>query len=141
MWYYNGEEYNPESAPEDMAGFVYRITNSATGKMYIGKKTFWSKRRVKQKNKKLRKVVIKESDWRNYYGSNKLLAEEVKSHGKDKYKREILKMCSTKGECSYYEAKLQFDNNVLFDENYYNEWIMCRIHSKHIKDSLDEDCL
>jgi len=138
-WIYNGKVYDPESPPEEYAGFVYRITNLSNNMKYIGKKILWSRRRVKQKGKTRRKIVIKESDWRNYYGSNISLKEEVKKNGPDKYKREILKFCRTKGECSYYEAKLQFDNDVLLRDDYYNELIMCRVNSKHIRsDNGDE---
>ena len=35
-WQYNGEKVN--DLPDDCVGFVYLITNLATGKMYIGKK-------------------------------------------------------------------------------------------------------
>jgi hypothetical protein len=133
MWYYQNEPYDPESPPEEYAGFVYCITNLSNGMKYIGKKILWSRRRIAQKGKTRRKVVIKESDWRKYYGSNKFLQEEVKKNGKDKYKREILKFCATKGECSYYEAKYQFEYDVLLRDDYYNEFIQCRINAKHLK--------
>tara|TARA_B100000242_G_scaffold253644_1_gene196045 strand:- start:262 stop:438 length:177 start_codon:yes stop_codon:yes gene_type:complete len=56
----------------------------------------------------------------------------VEKNGQDKFKREILKLCKTKGEMSYYEAKLQFENNVLFRDDYFNNFIGCRIHAKHL---------
>ena len=31
------------------------------------------------------------------------------------------------------EAKEQFDRGVLLSEGYYNEFIGCKIHSKHIR--------
>ena len=34
---------------------------------------------------------------------------------------------------SYYEAKLQFEKNVLLSDEYYNEFIGCKIHAKHLK--------
>lgn len=133
MWYFQGEAYNPETPPEDAVGFVYRITNLSNGMMYIGKKLLWSRRRVPVKGKTRKKIVIKESDWRKYYGSNKALKEEVQNHGEDKYKREILRFCKTKGECSYYEAKFQFEFDVLLRDDYYNEFIQCRINAKHLR--------
>jgi hypothetical protein len=42
-------------------------------------------------------------------------------------------LCPTRGNTNYWEAKLQFDNNVLLEDNYYNEWIMIKTHRKHIK--------
>ena len=53
-----------------------------------------------------------ESDWRDYYGSNKHLQEDVKKMGEDFFHREILHICKTKGECAYMEAKEQFDREV-----------------------------
>jgi len=57
----------------------------------------------------------------------------VEEKGQDNYIREILKLCRTKGECSYYEAKYQFEFDVLLSDEYYNEFIGCKIHSKHVR--------
>ena len=46
-------------------------------------------------------------------------------------------LCRTKGECAYWEAKLQFKYDVLLKDEYYNEFIGCKIHSAHVK-SLKE---
>ena len=35
-WHYQGNEIT--SLPEDVVGFVYQITNTVNGRMYIGKK-------------------------------------------------------------------------------------------------------
>jgi hypothetical protein len=131
MWYYNDEVYDPEVPPEGAVGFVYRVQHLETGRKYLGKKLLWSRRKTTVKGKK--KYVTKESDWRTYYGSSKQLQEEIKENGNDKYHREILRLCETKGEMSYYEAKYQFDNDVLLSDEYYNEFIGCKIHSKHLK--------
>jgi hypothetical protein len=132
MWLYNGEELT--ETPEEYQGFVYQITELDTGMMYIGKKFFWKPKILpKNKTRKRRVRTRVESDWRDYYGSNKLVKQLVESKGKDNYKREILHMCKTKGECSYYEAKLQFENDVLLNKKYYNEFISCRINASHLK--------
>ena len=68
-----------------------------------------------------------------YYGSSEELKLLVETKGGDAYHREILRLCKTKGECSYYEAKEQFDRDVLFKDEYYNEFIGCKIHSKHVR--------
>jgi hypothetical protein len=60
----------------------------------------------------------------------------VEEHGTGKFRREILILCKTKGEMSYHEAKLQFDNNVLLSDKYYNNFIGCKIHSKHLSNLL-----
>jgi hypothetical protein len=142
MWYHEFKPYEPETAPEEYIGFVYRIQDLDTNKKYIGKKLFWNRRKTKVKGKSRAKYVTKESDWRTYYGSNKLLQEEVANYGPDpeakKYYREILRFCKTKGECSYYEAKLQFEHDVILRDDYYNEYIQCRINSRHIKKDEDD---
>lgn len=135
MWYYREHSnFFTEEDVGDNYGFVYCITNRATGKKYIGKKFFWSKRTLpplKGKTRKRKKIVM--SDWQDYYGSNEELKMLVEKNGKDIYHREILRLCKTKGECSYYEAKLQFENDVLLSDEYYNEFIGCKIHASHIK--------
>jgi len=132
MWLYNEQQYN--NTPEDYQGFVYVITELDTGKKYIGKKNFWKPKTLPITKTRKRRVRTRvESDWRKYYGSNNIVKQLVESKGEQNYKREILKLCKTKGEMSYYEAKLQFENDVLLSDIYYNEFIGCKIHSKHIR--------
>ena len=131
MWVYNDKEFN--ETPDEFQGFVYMITELDTGKKYIGKKFFWKPKILPVTKSRKRRVRTRvESDWRTYYGSNKEVQTLVESKGKDNYKREILRLCKTKGECSYYEAKLQFQYDVLLSDEFYNEFIGCKIHSKHI---------
>tara|TARA_B100000427_G_scaffold210264_1_gene175258 strand:- start:679 stop:1077 length:399 start_codon:yes stop_codon:yes gene_type:complete len=131
MWFYNDKEF--DSTPEEYQGFVYRITELDTGKKYIGKKFFWKPKTLPKNKSRKRKIKTRvESDWKKYYSSSKEIQLLVEQKGFDKYKREILKLCKTKGECSYYEAKYQFEYDVLLSKDYYNELISCRIHSKHL---------
>tara|TARA_B100000035_G_scaffold161014_1_gene137203 strand:- start:316 stop:711 length:396 start_codon:yes stop_codon:yes gene_type:complete len=131
MWVYNNKEFN--ETPDEFQGFVYMITELDTGKKYIGKKFFWKPKILPVTKSRKRRVRTRvESDWRTYYGSNKEVQTLVESKGKNNYKREILRLCKSKGECSYYEAKLQFQYDVLLSDEFYNEFIGCKIHSKHI---------
>lgn len=134
-WYYQNELFEPdETFLKEYVGFVYLITEKETNKKYIGKKFFWSKRRLPPlKGKTRKRTVVKESDWKTYYGSSEELKMLVESKGGEGYHREILRLCKTKGECSYYEAKEQFDHDVLLRDDFYNEFIGCKIHSKHLK--------
>lgn len=128
-WYYQGLPFNEPT--EGQYGFVYQITNLVNNKHYIGKKLFWFKKTRIVKGK--RKRYLTESDWRSYYGSSKTLLEDVKAQGYSNFRRDILYLCKNKGECSYYEAKTQFDRQVLLSpEDFYNDWIICRIHRKHL---------
>lgn len=136
MWFYRGRQFKKADIGDNV-GFVYLITNLNTGKKYIGKKLFKFTRRKKVKDRVNRKVVVKESDWMDYYGSNKLLKEEVKTGNKDDYKREILHLCASKAVCSYLEAKEQFVRDVLYDDDYYNSWISCKIHASTLRGKDD----
>lgn len=111
------------------------ITNTVTDRKYVGKKLFKFTRTSKKKGKRVKKQI--DSDWLDYYGSNKELLSHVDLFGKEKFKREILYLCKSKGEASYMEAKEQFNRDALISENYYNEWIMVRVRKSHIKKSLD----
>ena len=131
MWLYNGKEFT--TAPEDYQGFVYEITELSTGKKYIGKKFFWKPKILPKTKKRKRRVKTRvESDWMDYYGSSQTVRRIAINEGYSAFKRQILRLCKTKGECSYYEAKLQFENDVLLKDEYYNEFIGCKIHSKHL---------
>ena len=116
---------------DDYIGFVYEITNLTNNRKYIGKKLLRRSKTKQVKGKKKRTLV--ESDWKDYYGSNKELQEDVANIGIANFKRVILKLCKSKGECSYYEAKHQFLLDVLVDLSYYNSWISCKIHRKHLR--------
>jgi len=132
MWHYNGKKY--DETPEEYQGFVYMITELDTGKKYIGKKFFWKPKTLPITKSRKRRVRTRvESDWRTYFGSSKEVQTLVESKGNSNFKREILRLCKTKGECSYYEAKEQFERNVLLSDEYYNEFIGCKIHSRHLK--------
>lgn len=128
-WLYKGEPY--EQPTEEHYGFVYRITNLQTQRAYIGKKLFWFKKTKMLKGKKKRYLAA--SDWKSYYGSSKEVQKDVEQLGEDQFRRDILVLCKNKGECSYYEAKMQFDHDVLKNPDmFYNDWIICRVHRKHI---------
>jgi hypothetical protein len=134
MWYYQGKDFESDMIEDGCVGFVYEITDLRNGKKYIGKKGFWSKRSLPPlKGKKRRRTVIKESDWKEYYGSSEEVKSLVEDVGRENFQREILRLCYSKGEMSYYEAKIQFERDVLLRDDYYNEFIGCKIHSKHLK--------
>ena len=131
-WTYEGQPFTSDMIGEYF-GFVYLITNLDNGKMYVGKKWFWSTRKLPPlKGKTRKRRVQKESDWQKYYGSSDEVKLLVEQHGEDNFEREILRLCKTKGECSYYELVEQVDREVLLRDNYYNEFIGIKIHSKHL---------
>ena len=115
MWLYNDEGYE-ETPSKEFVGFVYLITNTTNDRKYVGKKTFWFKR----KDKKTGRRKTRESDWRKYYGSCDELTADVKKLGIDKFRRDILYLCKHKKSMSYYETYEQFNRNVLMTDDYYN---------------------
>jgi hypothetical protein len=132
-----------ETLPEECVGFVYLITCNLTGRKYIGKKLAkFSKttyKTVKQKNgiKKRKKIRSKiDSDWREYWSSSDELKKDIVSLGQDNFTREILFYCKSKSECTYIEARTQFERKVLESDDYYNGQISCRIHQSHIKGKI-----
>jgi len=115
MWYYQEKHFKKENIPDNVIGFVYCITNTVTGRKYIGKKIFFNTiKRAPLKGKKRRRISKIDSDWLTYFGSNEILKEEVsKTEDKSLYKREILHLCKNKTEMSYMETKEHFERGVL----------------------------
>ena len=130
-WTYQGKTI--DSLPEDCEGFVYLITNTTNGKQYVGKKLAkFKKTRPPLKgriNKRRSKV---ESDWKDYWGSNDHLLEDVAQLGENKFTRQILYICNSRGAMSYLEAREQFERRVLESDEYYNGIINVRVGGSKI---------
>ena len=130
-WQYVGKNFTEDLIGNNY-GFVYQITNLTNGKKYIGKKFFYSTK-TKQVNGRKKKTKVF-SNWQTYYGSSDNLQKDVLQLGHEKFVREILHLCKSKGECGYLEAKEQFVRGVMESEDYYNTWIMVRVRRSHIKE-------
>jgi hypothetical protein len=129
MWIYNNKPL--EEIPENAYGYVYLITNTITGRKYIGKKLFWFRKTKILKGKKKRLKV--ESDWKDYWSSSDELKADIEKLGINNFSREILHICPNKGLCNYLEAKEQMVRCVLETDQYYNSQVQCRVHRTHIK--------
>lgn len=136
MWLYENQPFT--ETPDDYQGFVYMIRKRILIRN-ISVKFFWKPKTLPVTKTRKRRVRTRvESDWRDYWGSSKEVQQLVEQKGSSNFEKIILKLCHTKGECSYYEAKLQFDYDVLLRDDFYNEFIGCKIHSKHLKAGLDD---
>ena len=136
-WTHRGKPV--DELPSDCVGFVYVITNTVNGRMYIGKKlakfkTTRYKMHTQKNGKKVRKRIrgAVSSDWQEYYGSSDALSKDIQQVGKEKFQREILYYCKSKAECNYVEAREQFSRRVLESDQYYNGHIRVRVHGSLI---------
>ena len=116
----------------DSFGFVYRITNLQTNKQYIGRKYFVQKRKPRGGGRR----VTSESNWKKYYGSCPELTTDIKTIGKELFKRELLSVHPTVGKTNYEETRHLFLNDVLTSKledvshAYYNSNILGRYYRK-----------
>ena len=61
-WIYEGRPFTSDDIG-DYYGFIYCITNTSTGRKYIGRKYFVQKRKPKGGKRR----VTSESDWKRYF--------------------------------------------------------------------------
>lgn len=143
MWLYKGSEINqltdmPEPQP---FGFIYEVTHLPTGRKYLGKKQLISVQNKPLGKKELalltdkraskKKKVIKESDWKTYYGSNPEIKQLIKEGKQSEFSREILIFVPSKKLLTYYENKFLFINEVIEPHtNYINDNIEGRYFKK-----------
>ena len=137
-WLYKNKEINEISdLPNNAFGFVYQTTHLPTNKKYIGKKSLMYnlKKKLGKKEKALwegkgrppiYKRVLKESDWKNYYGSHSF----IKEANEEDLKREILEIAYHKKELTYLECKYQFTLGVLESRSYLNDNILGKFFDK-----------
>ena len=137
-WLYKNKEINEISdLPNNTFGFVYQTTHLPTNKKYIGKKSLMYnlKKKLGKKEKLLwegkgrppvYKRVLKESDWKTYYGSHSF----IKEANEEDLKREILEIAYHKKELTYLECKYQFTLGVLESRSYLNDNILGKFFDK-----------
>ena len=144
MWTYKNEPMETLSSfPQGTFGFIYRVTHTPSGKAYIGKKVLMYQKKVKLTKKELLeyshvagrkpayKLAMTESDWQNYYGSNKEIVAMLKEGKKDEFKREILCLASNKKLLTYYECKYLFIYQVLEKpDEFFNDNILGKFYRK-----------
>ena len=129
--------------PDNTFGFVYRTVHKPTNKTYIGKKVLYYQRKVKLTQKELKlyegvvgrkpsyKLAIKESNWMDYWGSNKLLKEIMDLEPVENFERHIIKTAPNKKLLTYYETKYQFLYQVLEKpDEFFNDNILGKFFTK-----------
>ena len=106
-------QYPTEIDPTKYVGFIYRIDCLKNGMSYIGRKQFWSTRRVKVKGRKNRKVKKSESNWREYTSSSTHLNKDITAFGNNSFQFTIIQLCENKSQMAYYEPYYMFKYDVL----------------------------
>ena len=138
--------------PENTFGFVYIVVHKPTGKSYIGKKVLFHNKKQKIGKRELEKLqgvvgrrpayklVVKESDWLKYYGSQKEIKQLLLEGKKDEFERTILKMCPSKKSLTYFEVKYQMLYQVLEKpDEFFNDNILGKFFTKDLADIKFED--
>lgn len=137
--------------PEGTYGFIYKVTHLPTQQKYIGKKVLYFERNVKLGKRETealkeerkaagiggrvpaKKKVIKESDWKTYYGSQEEIKKLVKSSKPEDWSREIVEYVPTKKLLTYYEIKHIFINDALENTDYLNDNILGKFYQKDFR--------
>lgn len=139
--------------PSNTFGFVYMTTHKPTGKSYIGKKVLFHNQKKKLGKKEIvalsgvvgrrpsYKLIVKESDWKTYYGSQTEIKKLLSEGKKDEFERTILKCVETKKQLTYFEIKYQMLYEVLErPDEFYNDNILGKFFTKDLK-GLDFESL
>jgi hypothetical protein len=107
MWVYEGKNIESiEDFPQNTYGFVYQVTHLPSQKKYIGKKVLYHNKTLPPlKGTKRKRKVVKESDWKTYYGSQKEIKDIVKQSLPSEFERLILRITFSKKLLTYYELK------------------------------------
>ena len=113
--YHTGKPFVPNL---EKFGFVYIITNTKSGKAYVGCKQYF-----RGKSKKKMK-------WETYIGSSKYLKADIEKIGKKYFTFEVIAEYKNKRSLRYYEAYYQMKWNVLTatmkdsdDPAFYNSYV------------------
>jgi hypothetical protein len=136
------EYQNIDDFKKENVGFIYIITNTTNNKIYIGRKSLYSNINKKLTKKELleqsgpgrkptKKLVTSESNWKVYCGSSKELLKDIKEIGEDKFTREILHLCNTKKQLTFYEIQYQIIYKVL-EVDSYNDNILGKFYRKDL---------
>lgn len=127
-----------DDLPSDCVGIIYRIENRTNGKFYIGRKILRNKKTLPPlKGKKRKRKLIVESNWKSYTGSCEELNQDI-ALGHEIVK-EIIHLCFTRKQMTYYELKYQITLEVLEREDCYNSNIMGKFFRRDITSTIDTD--
>ena len=154
-WTYQGRVITSiKDMPEGTYGFIYEVIYKPTDVRYIGKKVLYFERNKRLGKKALKALqeerskqglrgrtpakqkVISESDWKDYFGSQKeILTLSKKDNSSKNWEKRILQYVPTKKLLTYYETKYLFKNGILEDK--YGAHINDNILGKFFRKDFD----
>jgi len=154
-WTYQGRVITSiKDMPEGTYGFIYEVRYKPTDVIYIGKKVLYFERNKRLGKKALaalreersknglggrvpiKQKVITESDWKNYFGSQKeIVTLSQEDNAGENWEKRILEFVPNKKLLTYYETKHLFKNDVL--ENQYSAHINDNILGKFFRKDFD----
>lgn len=118
-WMYKNKPFDMSLEEIQEAGhysFTYIMTSKTTGQKYIGKKLLISKRKLPPlKGKTRKRIVYRDSGWKNYWSSSKVVASMI--DGGDTFDREIIALHENKRNANIHELQLQILYNCLDAED------------------------
>lgn len=129
---------------ESPYGIVYLVSFS-DNTYYIGKKSLYSELNVKKGKRELeamtdkrgskKKKVVKESNWKSYYGSfkDKEFISKIEFGEVTVESRYIIAVATSKAELTYLETKFLFIHNVLKRPDYRNDNILGKFYRSKIQ--------
>jgi hypothetical protein len=144
MWKYKEQiiENIEDFGQETPFGFIYIVTHVPTGKKYLGKKSLFhtlnkklgkkelAQQPVTRGRAKTTKQIVKESDWKTYYGSEDFIKTLIKENKQNEFTREIIQLVYNKKLLTYFECKYQFTYGVLENPEWINSNILGKFFTK-----------
>ena len=132
MWLYKNKVVESiQDMPQGTYGFIYEVIHNPTGRKYLGKKVLQFNRTLPPlKGMKRKRKVVKESDWKTYYGSHTEIKGLIKEGKQEEFSREILQYVPTKKLLTYFECKYLFIKEVLEHNEYINDNILAKFYRK-----------
>ena len=113
----NGRWSFPERmGGKDKIGFVYIIRDNYMRKFYLGKKFFWTGEKS---------YKVRETDWKTYMSSSKLLVELMKNRPQEEFDFICLEQYKKRSSVSYAESWSLFHVESAFKD----EWLNKRIEA------------
>ena len=132
-WKFKNKVVN--SPPENAYGFVYCITDKTTSNFYYGCKSFYSttkpiisKKRANELytgkgRKPKRETKVKESNWKEYISSSKIVHSLVEEKTIESFDFKIISYHETKQEMLVKEAYMIAGEFLKYNNKILNEWV------------------